>query len=64
MPNATLKPGDVEAYVARIKQSWRSHAASLSFEEKIAAIERMWDRDKVLRAAREKIQRQGGTLAD
>ena len=39
--------------VARAKAAWRKHAASLTWEEKVAAIERMRERDAVLRRERE-----------
>lgn len=41
------------ASVARAKAAWRKHAASLTWEEKVAAIERMRERDAVLRRERE-----------
>ena len=49
----TLDPALFEAHVVRAKAAWRRHAQSLSWEEKIAAIERMWQRDAALRTARE-----------
>jgi len=55
MSDEWLKPEDFEAFVARRKQAWRTQAQQLSWEEKVAAIERMWDRDKALKAAREAI---------
>ena len=55
MSDEWLKPEDFEAFVARRKQAWRAQAQQLSWEEKVAAIERMWDRDKALKAAREAI---------
>ena len=42
--------------VALTKSAWRKHAASLTWEEKVAAIERMWARDAVLRREREVAQ--------
>ena len=36
------------ASVARAKAAWRKHAASLTWEEKVAAVERMRKRDVVL----------------
>ena len=41
------------ANVAQAKLAWRKHAASLSWEEKVAAIERMRERDAVLKRERE-----------
>lgn len=55
MSDEWLKPEDFEAFVARRKQAWRTQAKQLSWEEKVAAIERMWERDKALKAAREAI---------
>ena len=31
------------------KAAWRTHAQSLTWEEKVAAIERMWSRDAELK---------------
>lgn len=53
MPVDTLDPAIFEQHVARAKAAWREHARSMSWEEKIAAIERMRERDAALRAARE-----------
>ena len=47
---------DDGAAIARAREAWRKHAASLSWEEKIAAIERMRERDAVLRREREPAQ--------
>lgn len=44
------------ASVARTKAAWRKHAASLTWEEKVAAIERMRERDAVLRREREALR--------
>ena len=44
------------ASVARAKAAWRKHAASLTWEEKVAAIERMRERDAVLRREREALR--------
>lgn len=52
-PADTLEPAFFEAHVAKAKAAWRKHAQSLSWEEKVAAIERMWERDAALKAARE-----------
>ena len=42
--------------VARAKAAWRKRAASLSWEEKVAAIERMSERDASLRREREALR--------
>lgn len=39
--------------VAAAKAAWRRHAAALTWEEKIAAIERMRERDATIRQVRE-----------
>jgi hypothetical protein len=56
MSDELLSPEAFEAFVARRKLAWRTHAAQMTWEEKIAAIERMWARDKSLKVAREAIQ--------
>ncbi|MSQ50808.1 MAG: hypothetical protein EXR28_02855 [Betaproteobacteria bacterium] len=53
MPADTLDPAFFEQHVARAKAAWREHARSLTWEEKIAAIKRMQDRDRALKAARD-----------
>ena len=53
MPVDTLDPAFFEEHVARAKAAWRKHAQSLTWEEKIAAIERMRERDMALKRARE-----------
>jgi hypothetical protein len=61
MSDITLKPDELEAFVIRRKQAWRELAHAMSWEEKVAAIERMWERDKSLKAAREKIKQASKT---
>ena len=39
--------------VVAAKAAWRKHAQSLTWEEKVAAIERMWVRDRELKNIRE-----------
>lgn len=56
MPVDTLDPALLPEHVAAMKDGWRQHAQSLTWEEKVAAIERMRTRDAALKAAREKIQ--------
>ena len=55
MPDDTLDPASIEEHVARVKAAWRKHAQSLTWEEKVAAIERMRDRDVALKRARDEI---------
>ncbi len=40
--------------VVKAKAAWRKHAQSLTWEEKVAAIERMRERDAELKKIREK----------
>lgn len=58
MSDEWLKPENFEAFVIRRKQAWRQIAQQMTWEEKIAAIERMWARDKSLKIAREAIIRE------
>ena len=53
MPVDTLDPAFFEQHVAQAKAAWRQHAQSKTWEEKVAAIERMWGRDAALKEARE-----------
>ena len=53
MPVDTLDPAFFEQHVAQAKAAWRKRAQSKTWEEKIAAIERMWERDAELKKARE-----------
>lgn len=53
MPVDTLDPAFFEQHVAQAKAAWRKHAQSKTWEEKVAAIERMWERDAALKKARE-----------
>ena len=53
MPADTLDPAQLEQYVAEVKAAWRRHARALTWEEKVAAIERMRGREALLKAARE-----------
>jgi hypothetical protein len=41
-------------HVVKVKAAWREHAQSLTWEEKVASIERMWVRDKELKKIRER----------
>ena len=53
MPADTLDPARLEEHAAEVKAAWRRHAQALSWEEKVAAIERMRGREVLLKAARE-----------
>ena len=57
MSGATLDPAEFEAHVARVKAAWRTQAKSMTWEEKIAAIVRMRERDQALQRSREAIRR-------
>ncbi len=64
MPADSLDPSALEQYVVNAKAAWRKHAQSLTWEEKVAAIERMRERDAALKVAREKnAAEQHSTLA-
>ncbi len=39
--------------IVAAKAAWRKHAQSLTWEEKVASIERMWVRDRELKNIRE-----------
>ncbi len=53
MPADTLDPARLQQYVAEVKAAWRKHAQALTWEQKVAAIERMREREALLKAARE-----------
>ena len=55
MSDNELRPENFEAFVARRKQAWRQQAMQMTWEEKIAAIERMWARELSLKIARESL---------
>jgi hypothetical protein len=56
MSVASLDPSDLRAYVERVKAAWREHERAMTWEEKIAAIERMRERDQQLKNAREGVK--------
>ncbi len=53
MSVASLDPNDLEAYVVRVKAAWRDTERNQTWEEKVAASERMRERDRAVKAARE-----------
>lgn len=57
MSVASLEPSALIAYVERVKASWRETERNKTWEEKIAAIERMREREQQLKRAREKVAR-------
>ena len=50
-----VDPADLEAHIAKVKAAWRGHERAMTWEQKIAAIERMRERSAQLARAREKI---------
>ncbi len=48
-----LDPVFMERTIASAKAAWRNHAQQMTWEEKIASIEKMWARDKALKTSRE-----------
>ncbi len=53
MPVDTLDPAFLEQHAARVKAAWRKHAHAPSWEDKVAAIDRMRKRSAALEQARE-----------
>ena len=53
MPADTLDPARLQQHVAEAKAAWRRHALALTWEQKVAAIERMREREALLKAARD-----------
>ena len=53
-----VSAADVEAHVAKVKAAWRERERAMTWEQKIAAIERMRERDAQLARAREKLAAQ------
>jgi hypothetical protein len=53
MPADTLDPARLPEHVAEVKSAWRKHAQALTWEQKVAAIERMRERTALLKAARD-----------
>ena len=49
-----LDPAELEAHIVKVKAAWRSHERDMTWEQKIEAIERMWERSAQLARAREK----------
>jgi hypothetical protein len=52
-PEKTAYYASALQQVVAAKAAWRKHAQSLTWEEKVAAIERMWVRDRELKNVRE-----------
>jgi hypothetical protein len=54
IPNVAPDYASALQQVVAAKAAWRKHAQSLTWEEKVAAIERMWVRDKEMKKIRER----------
>lgn len=50
-----VDPAEVHAHIEKVKAGWRAHERHMTWEEKVAAIERMWVRDAQLARARERL---------
>lgn len=64
MPADTLDPALLEQYVAGAKAAWRKRALALTWEQKVAAIVRMREREAALKAARESFHRRTEALGN
>ena len=53
MPADTLDPARLPEHVAEAKSAWHKHAQALTWEQKVAAIERMRERTALLKAVRD-----------
>jgi hypothetical protein len=53
MSNDTIDPQALAEHVAKVKAAWRAHAQQMSWEEKVASIERMWERERLIKESRE-----------
>ena len=53
MPADTLDPARLQQHVAEAKADWHRHAQALTWEQKVAVIERMREREALLKAARD-----------
>jgi hypothetical protein len=51
-PPAAGPEGALARYVASVKAAWRRYARAMTWEQKIAAIERMRERQAAIRRAR------------
>ncbi len=50
-----VNPAEIQAHIEKVKAAWRAHERQMTWEEKVAAIERMWERDAQLARARERL---------
>ena len=47
-----VSPADLEAHIVKVKAAWRADEQAMTWEQKIAAIERMWERSAQLARSR------------
>lgn len=47
-----VDPAELEAHIVKVKAAWRAHERSMTWEQKVASIERMWERSAQLARAR------------
>ena len=54
-PNLTtaVSPAELEAHIVKVKAAWRADEQAMTWEQKIAAIERMWERSAQLARSRD-----------
>ena len=48
-----VSSAELEAYIVKVKAAWRADEQAMTWEQKIAAIERMWERSAELARSRE-----------
>ena len=49
-----VSPAELEAHIVKVKAAWRADEQAMTWEQKIAAIERMWERSAQLARSRER----------
>jgi hypothetical protein len=49
-----VNAAELEAHIVKVKAAWRAHERSMTWEQKVASIERMWERSAQLARARER----------
>ena len=52
---STVSAADIEAHIAKVKAAWRAHERAMTWEEKIAVIEKMRERTAQLERARSSV---------
>ena len=48
-----VSPAELEAHIVKVKAAWRADEQVMTWEQKIAAIERMWERSAQLARSRD-----------